>query len=141
MRATAALVFGEAMATSVYLIRDERDRIKIGYAANPKARLRELQCATADRLTLIRVFVGAGHPTERWLHRKFRHLRLSGEWFHFSPEMLHIVPPDEIPAPRPIETTEHRSRDIGEHIREADRLGLLSSELRRYYAPLLEARK
>jgi hypothetical protein len=84
---------------SVYLISDGRERIKIGFAFDPQSRLRNLQCATAVRLTLVRVIAGAGHPTERWLHKKFRHLRLDGEWFQFSPEMLDIVPPDEIPPP------------------------------------------
>jgi hypothetical protein len=130
------------VAVSVYLIRDEHDRVKIGYTTDSEARLQALQSATADRLRIVRIFAGTGYPTERWLHKKFAHLRLSGEWFQFSPDMLHIIPPDEIPVPRrPVEPTVERSRDIGEWIRGYDRLGLLTDEMRREWAPFLEARK
>src|SRR5262249_12493383 len=125
--------------SSVYLLAG-RDRIKIGHARYPKARLRDLQGATADRLTLIRVIAGVGQPTERWLHKKFAHLRLSGEWFQFSPEMLDIVTPDEMPVPRSAKPTEHY-RDVGEYIREAEQFGLLSDESRRWWGPLLRAIK
>jgi hypothetical protein len=125
---------------SVYFIRDTRDRIKIGYAANSKGRLRDLQCGAADRLRLVRVIANVGQPTERWLHKKFAHLRLSGEWFQFSPEMLHIVTPDEIPLPRSAKPIEHY-RDVGEYIREAEQFGLLSDESRRWWGPLLRVIK
>jgi hypothetical protein len=80
---------------SVYMIRDGQGRIKIGCSTNPEARQRSLQSASADRLTLIRVIEGRGPATEKWLHKKFNHLHLTGEWFQYSREMLHVAPPDE----------------------------------------------
>jgi Meiotically up-regulated gene 113 len=79
---------------SVYFIKDERDRVKIGQSYDPEGRRDALQTAHADRLEIARKIDG-GRPTERWLHHKFSDRRITGEWFQFCDEMLTIVPPND----------------------------------------------
>ena len=35
---------------------------------------------------------------ERWLHGRFAHLNIQGEWFRFAPEMLTISVPQFMPC-------------------------------------------
>lgn len=76
--------------TEVYFIRASSGPIKIGVAKDPRVRLRTLQTSTHERLSLLATLVGT-YETERDLHRKFAHLRLSGEWFAPSDELLAFV--------------------------------------------------
>jgi hypothetical protein len=59
--------------------------IKIGVATNVDHRLASLQTGHYQKLTVIRLIRG---NAERALHRKFAHLRIRGEWFHFDEAML-----------------------------------------------------
>lgn len=120
---------------SVYFIRDDRGRIKIGHAIDPWQRLQILQCASSNTLALIRVVEG-GQKVERWLHRHFADRRVRGEWFSFTEEMLTIVVPDEIPRRRPEKPAPPRMT-IGEYLRGADAAGVLSDRMKQEYAPLL----
>lgn len=54
--------------------------IKIGYARNPEARLKDLQLASPVQLRLLAI-VDGGKPRETELHQRFAHLRSHGEWF------------------------------------------------------------
>lgn len=83
----------------IYFIGDEHGRVKIGHALDMQKRLSGLQTSCADNLSILRLIDG-GEPTERWLHRRFAEAHIRGEWFRFLPEMLSILPPDEIPVPR-----------------------------------------
>jgi len=121
----------------VYIIKNEAGYVKIGHADDARGRLRALQTANPGELFLIRVVAG-GQKIERWFHRRFADQRVGGEWFHFVPEMLTVIAPDEIPVLRPALGTPRQS--IGEFIREADKLGLLSESMRRGYAPFLEGK-
>ena len=62
-----------------------KQAVKIGLAVNPKRRVKELQTGNARKLALI-LTIGpmsekkAAH-LEKFLHRKFKRLRLQGEWF------------------------------------------------------------
>jgi hypothetical protein len=68
-------------ATYVYFIRSTTQReIKIGYAANPLTRIRELQCGNPSPLRISALILGS-KVTERILHRHWREVRLAGEWF------------------------------------------------------------
>lgn len=81
---------------SIYLIRcGESGPVKIGKADDIPARMRELQAGNPEILVLLREFVG-GRQTEAWLHRHFRRLRVRAEWHAFDPEMLVVVPPEEV---------------------------------------------
>jgi len=64
--------------------------VKIGIAANADKRLRELQTANPHRLELLGTITG-GRSKEMELHERFHHLRLSGEWFTASAELLEYV--------------------------------------------------
>lgn len=54
--------------------------IKVGYSADPKKRLLELQTGYPDTLTILLMIPG-DERTERTLHRLFEASRLKGEWF------------------------------------------------------------
>lgn len=68
---------------SVYLIRDESDRVKIGVATDPKARLAQLQTGNPEKLELLATCHG-GEPFERKLHTRYAASRVQGEWFVFE---------------------------------------------------------
>src|SRR5580704_8877016 len=83
--------------------------IKIGRTYHPASRMRMLQSANHEKLFLVRT-INASEPTlenklEQWLHRRFRSLRIHGEWFKFHGLMLTISPPD-LPTWRPSEARE-----------------------------------
>jgi hypothetical protein len=71
---------------SVYFIRSG-DMIKIGYSRSPEDRMKALQTSHHTRLELIGVIPGS-YQTESRLHRQFRHLKGSGEWFRATPDLL-----------------------------------------------------
>ena len=72
----------------VYLIQAEDSKsLKIGVSWNPARRLATLRVASRESLRMVAEISG-GVDTERQLHKKFDHLRLSGEWFSFSDEII-----------------------------------------------------
>lgn len=66
--------------------------VKIGTSRNVPQRMLQIQRLHHAPIRLIRDFIG-GIDVERWLHERFASLRLDGEWFEFSPEMLVVSPP------------------------------------------------
>jgi hypothetical protein len=66
--------------------------VKIGTTSSSRLlkRLAQLQTANADRLHVLRTYVG-GVGLERELHRRFAASRLAGEWFSFSDEIRALV--------------------------------------------------
>jgi hypothetical protein len=124
---------------SVYfIVNSAAEVVKIGFSHDPESRRRDLQCGSVDPLHLLRV-VDGGPKIEAWLHKRFSHLRISGEWFHFNPEMLTVVVPEEVPVRRAPQ--EGAPSSVREYIWEVDRLGLLTDEMRQRWTPFLEARK
>jgi hypothetical protein len=74
--------------------------IKIGFANDPIARMRQLQTSMPHKLRLVRVFEGT-MDDEKELHRKFATARKAGEWFSPSAEMLSgDVGLNELPLPK-----------------------------------------
>jgi predicted GIY-YIG superfamily endonuclease len=70
---------------SVYLIRGNDGRYKIGIAKNPKQRIRQLQTGNSDELTLIETYQSENaFKIETALHNRFSHVRQEGEWFDLS---------------------------------------------------------
>jgi hypothetical protein len=66
--------------------------IKIGRTRGVAiARLLGLQTASPDELRLLGVIRNATHDDETALHRKFKHLRIRGEWFTASPELIGYI--------------------------------------------------
>jgi len=71
----------------VYFIASESGPIKIGKAANPESRCKELQTSHHERLTILATCTG-GSDVETAYHRRFAAHRLNGEWFERCPELL-----------------------------------------------------
>jgi len=61
--------------------------IKIGYATNVTHRLRSLQTDYPERLIAILIIPGDTN-NEKALHQEFRHIKLHGEWFEPTPELM-----------------------------------------------------
>lgn len=67
----------------VYLIHAQGTKLyKIGVAADPEARLRELQTANPLGLVLLYKIPGT-RSVEQAIHRKLEEYRVRGEWFEF----------------------------------------------------------
>jgi hypothetical protein len=74
-------------ARSVYFVSAGDGPIKIGVAANPEARLKELQTGHPYRLEILALVEG-GTPLEREYHVRFAAHRLHGEWFARHDDIL-----------------------------------------------------
>jgi hypothetical protein len=107
----------------VYFIQDNAGLVKIGYSANPLARLGNLQSAHATELRIIRVIDG-GERTERWLHRRFDDQWVRGEWFNFHPDMMSVIPPDELPVRGQVKPKLRLT--LGEFLKMQDQFGALA---------------
>jgi hypothetical protein len=73
----------------VYFISDG-DAIKIGHSIGTKGRLAGLQTANPKRLRLMGEIPGTCHD-ERALHKRFAHLRLTGEWFQATRQLVSYI--------------------------------------------------
>lgn len=72
---------------SIYLIRTNDGRYKIGTSNNPKKRIYQLQTGNSDRLELIDVYQSENaRRIESTLHRYYSYGRMIGEWFLLSIE-------------------------------------------------------
>lgn len=103
--------------------------IKIGWSSNVEKRLRMLQVASPEPLSLLHKEAGTGRD-ERNLHHKFCRYHAIGEWFKPHPELLAYIkermalPPSEWVAgatepsrrlvPRGSRTDEQRALDKAE---------------------------
>jgi hypothetical protein len=70
---------------SVYLIRGNDGRYKIGIAKNPQQRIRQLQTGNSDKLRLIDAYQSENaSKIESALHMQYSYGRTIGEWFDLS---------------------------------------------------------
>ena len=76
--------------TNIYFLRDPDGAIKIGKAVDVEKRIQALQGGNPRQLTTLLV-VQAPRRLEFELHRRFKALRLQGEWFASSPELLDCI--------------------------------------------------
>jgi Meiotically up-regulated gene 113 len=77
----------------VYIVQgNDAGPCKIGFTTNPERRLKTLRNATFSDLRVVRLLDG-DRTTERWLHQRFSHQRINGEWFAYDEDMLTVVPP------------------------------------------------
>jgi hypothetical protein len=75
----------------VYFIQAGADGpIKIGYTADPFARLEELQTAHYEDLRLLMTIADNG-TLEARLHERFAELRIRGEWFRAEGELDSVL--------------------------------------------------
>lgn len=85
----------------IYMIRAGDDGpVKIGFTNDVTRRVTKMQTDHYQRLVMMRVFDG-GPREEALLHGRFAELRLVGEWFTFSDDMLGDVGLVEIALPKP----------------------------------------
>lgn len=76
---------------SVYFVCELSSRlVKIGYARDADERLKSLQCGNPNDLILLGTIPG-GPKKEGELHRRFRRLRVRGEWFRPAKELLDFI--------------------------------------------------
>lgn len=75
----------------LYFIRQGTDGpIKIGRAVDIERRIMQLQTGSSQPLQLL-AFIHSGGDLEPEIHRRFAHLRLSGEWFSPAKELLEFI--------------------------------------------------
>lgn len=80
-----------APASFVYFAQaGENGPIKIGRAASPHLRLKNLQSGNGERLRLLAVVPG-GKTLESILHVYFGKGRRAGEWFKPTPKLLRLI--------------------------------------------------
>lgn len=104
----------------VYMAQDGLGRVKIGVTRDIGQRLSGLRTGSSTPLDLIRFIEGASPKVERWFHRRFKDLRIRGEWFHFTPEMMDVRPPEEITTIKRMVRRRDIRLTIQERIRQAD---------------------
>ena len=76
--------------SGVYFIQGEiTGRIKIGFSNQIDKRIQTLQ--NSEPLRLIHVIPNALSDTESSLHKKFSHLRVLGEWFEGTEELIQYI--------------------------------------------------
>lgn len=77
----------------IYFIRAGRLYVKIGYClAFPHGRMAQLQTGNPLELELIGLVEGSRKDEAEW-HRRFRHLRVRGEWFRWTGELRKAAKP------------------------------------------------
>lgn len=65
-----------------FMVDGDHGHWKIGRAMDPFKRLKEVQTGCAGELTVYAVMPSRNPARlEQFLHRRFKHLRLQGEWF------------------------------------------------------------
>jgi Putative antitoxin of bacterial toxin-antitoxin system, YdaS/YdaT/T5orf172 domain len=82
----------------VYAI-ESGDAVKIGWSANPLARMNGLKATHPGRLRLLG-FVPASRRQERELHHLCEAQKIRGEWFRKDGAVIHFL--SILPAPKPI---------------------------------------
>ncbi len=78
----------------VYFIQNgSADQVKIGWAKNPRDRVRQLQTGNPMKLNLLSVMPAIDKGVENYLHLKYEKYRITpnGEWFHFIGKLKEFI--------------------------------------------------
>lgn len=88
------------MPDYIYFLHDRTtNTVKIGTSTDPEQRMKVLQASTPLDLVPLRVVpVEFGYATEHALHVQFASLRVRGEWFRATPELLDFALHGELPS-------------------------------------------
>jgi hypothetical protein len=79
----------KAQKPYVYFILDDSSQnVKIGKSDSPEERLKNLQTANASNLILLKT---TKNFTEKYVHDKFSHIRIRGEWFRYTDELKTFI--------------------------------------------------
>jgi hypothetical protein len=75
------------LRTRVYFITTADEQfLKIGVSVDVESRLKNLQTSQPAKLRLVGIIEGDEEVEAKW-HRRFRHLRTSGEWFRYADDL------------------------------------------------------
>jgi len=78
--------------TNIYFIGSvELGAVKIGKSYNPDKRLAELQTGNSHELILYGIIKDVKEDYEMKIHQIFDHIRLKGEWFKLTDELIHFM--------------------------------------------------
>ena len=84
------LVFDATSNNGVYFVQGEiTQRIKIGFSSQVDNRIKDLE--TSEPLRLLHVISDASTEKERSIHQQFAHLRVIGEWFEGTAELIEYI--------------------------------------------------
>lgn len=84
--------FNTKPASNVYIIGEAGgDKVKIGKSNNPGQRLKALQTSHPNKLYLYAFCLENNKFNEKQLHQQFSNVRLTGEWFQYTPELQQIT--------------------------------------------------
>lgn len=73
--------------------------VKIGWTSGcPKRRVRSLQTGSPIKIRLLGAIPADDPALEKELHKRFEALRVKGEWFRRSKEILALLPKEQRPA-------------------------------------------
>lgn len=89
--------------------------IKVGYAVDPQKRLTEIQRMSPVPLRILATINGY-RKDEALLHRRFASLRLHGEWFRPSQELLDIITRKKLPFKESYPPGFERSQCLGVNV-------------------------
>lgn len=73
-----------------FLLAPASNRVKIGFAVDPRRRLKAIMTGCPEPAELIGTMQGT-RADERALHKRFKHLRVTGEWFRFDQTLSRFV--------------------------------------------------
>lgn len=74
----------------IYFVGTADGPVKIGRASDLRARMRQLQCGSVERLH-VWAFMPGDHLDEAILHHRFADDRLNGEWFARSEGLVDFI--------------------------------------------------
>lgn len=75
----------------IYFIQEgNKGPVKIGYAIDPKARLKQLQTGNSEKLLILKVIPG-DEQRESKIHGSLEQFRKRGEWFFTTKEVLDFI--------------------------------------------------
>jgi hypothetical protein len=82
----------------VYVIADPFGNYKIGLTYNIQKRLDEFRTAMPYEPKIIKIIQCSNmKKTEKYLHEKFKHKRIKGEWFNLSEKDIDMVQNNQFP--------------------------------------------
>ena len=97
----------------VYFISDQSGRVKIGSSYDPQARLKQLQTSNPEKLKMLGTIKTDNHKfLEKKLHKQYKRLRLTGEWFALGKELVEQIITDNKRVD--ISELEHRESGISD---------------------------
>ena len=83
--------YPDSKKSNVYFIKDKSiGAVKIGFSSASKIRISQIQCHNSGSLELLGVIPG-GREKEKELHKKFKHLKMRGEWFVCGDDLMAYI--------------------------------------------------